>query len=132
MNCVISLACPLRTEVFPSSIVIDHGHIASHGKGAPVIVEPHLTVVGSQNGLATGLVFEWCDGFATTIAEATLRTVQRQVQIKPLVLKLVEEGRSRGGGDEEMFVDVLDDLASQQGALLVNHGGLDLMANEGK
>jgi hypothetical protein len=105
--------------------MIDHGHIAANGKGAPAIIEPHLSVIGRQNGLATGTVFEWCDGFVSTIADAILRTVQRQVQIKPLVLKSVEAGLSSGGDDEKMLADVLDGLASQEGALLINQGGLN-------
>jgi hypothetical protein len=77
-------------------------------------------VVG-QDSLATGVIFEWCDGYRSSIADALLRSVQWQVEIRPLALQSLEGGRARCGELGETFEEILDNLGSQSGALRINH-----------
>ena len=121
-----SLACPERKDTFPPSIAIRHSHIESDGKGIPEIVNPHLAAVTQRaskgNTLATGMVFEWCDGYRSTIADALNRTVQGKVDILNLVQRLIRE-RNVADLDEELALDeTLRRLESQHGALLANYG----------
>lgn len=116
------LACQSRKEEYPLSIRVRHEHVGTSGFGFPRIVNPHLATVVGRKDLATGVVFEWCDGYRSSIADAVHRMVRRQVEIRPLAMCSLEEARLASGEPGKTLAEVLNELGSQSGVLRINHG----------
>lgn len=117
-----SLACPSRRERHPLSVKIQHEHAFTQGQRIPCIISPQSAVVVRRTRLATGIVFEWCDGIRSTIEEALLRSVRPQIEIKGLMLQQSQAAHPRYQDEDVVFAEGIDGLASQRGARLINYG----------
>lgn len=73
-------------------MVLRHPHIATHGEGMPEIIDPGAATVilrKDEGGtIATAVLFEWCDGYQSTITDALSRTVPRQLDVTAISRQL--------------------------------------------
>jgi hypothetical protein len=77
------LACPHPNGQVRWTVTAQHDHIYEYGVGLPKIIKPETAVIINRKDrggtLANSVVFEWCDGTASTIVDALNRPMRRRI-----------------------------------------------------